>query len=187
MDTSIKDYLEKKQDMMKKRYNRYLPIAELFVDRWEKARKLGWGSETSVYDSCIVMGDVMVGGNCWVGPNTLLDGTGGGIVIGNHCDISAGVQIYTHDSIERCLTGTKNLKLGRVIIGNNCYIAPQSIISQNVIIGNRCVIAANSFVNKSFEDNCIIAGTPARQIGQVHITEDGNVQLKYFKDEERQY
>lgn len=70
--------------------------------------------------------------------------------------------------------------MGGVIVGNNCYIAPQCIISKNVIIGNRCVVAANSFVNRSFRDNCIIAGNPAKQIGQVHITEDGNVQLEYF-------
>lgn len=112
MNADIKEYLIRTQEEMREKYNRYLPIAELFVDRWEKARKLGWGSETSVYDSCIVMGDVKVGDMCWVGPNTLLDGTGGGIVIGNYCDISAGVQIYTHDSIERCLTGKGELKWG---------------------------------------------------------------------------
>jgi len=39
-------------------------------------------------------------------------------------------------------------------------------------------------MNKDYGNNCIIAGTPARQIGQVPITEDGNVKLKYFVDEE---
>ena len=83
----------------------------LFVDRWKKRqKKVGWGKGTSVYDSCIVMGNVEVGG-CWIGYNTLLDGTGGGIEIGNHCDISAGVRIYTHVSIERCITESKAIKI----------------------------------------------------------------------------
>ena len=125
------------------------------------------------------------GGGCWIGHNTLLDGTGGGIEIGNHCDISAGVQIYTHDSIERCITESKAIKKSAVKIGNNCYIAPQCIISKGVSIGNQCVIAANSFVNRSYGNQCIIAGTPAKQIGEVNIDSNGNVEFIYFKKEDR--
>ena len=99
----------------------------------------------------------------------MLDGTGGGIEIGNHCDISAGVQIYTHDSIERCITESKAIKKSAVKIGNNCYIAPQCIISKGVSIGNQC----------------IIAGTPAKQIGEVNIDSNGNVEFIYFKKEDR--
>ena len=70
-------------------------------------------------------------------------------------------------------------------IGNNCYIAPQCIISKGVSIGNQCVIAANSFVNRSYGNQCIIAGTPAKQIGEVNIDSNGNVEFIYFKKEDR--
>lgn len=165
----------------KQKWNRVLPIGELVVNRWEKAECLGFGEGSSIYDSSIVMGNVCVGSNTWIGPNTLLDGTGGSLEIGSYCDISAGVQIYTHDSVKRCLSGGKmELEKGDVVIGDNCYIAPMSIISKGVTIGKNSVVAAHSLVNRSFGDFSVIAGVPAKQIGKV-VIEDNEVKLVYFK------
>jgi acetyltransferase-like isoleucine patch superfamily enzyme len=49
--------------------------------------------------------DVTVGKNCWIGPNVILDGSGGGLFIGDYVDISAGVHIYTHDTVKRAISG----------------------------------------------------------------------------------
>ena len=75
-----------------KKWKRTLPFGDYFVDRWEKANELGFGKGTSIYDSAIVIGDVKVGENTWIGPNVILDGSGG-LQIGSWCSISAGVQI----------------------------------------------------------------------------------------------
>ena len=48
-------------------WNRTLPFGEYFVDRWEKASELGFGKGASIYDSAVVMGEVKVGENTWVG------------------------------------------------------------------------------------------------------------------------
>ena len=45
-----------------------LPLADYFVDRWDKARLLGFGEGSSIYDSSLVIGDVKIGKNAWVGP-----------------------------------------------------------------------------------------------------------------------
>ena len=82
-----------------KQYNRSLPFADMLFDRWERAKLLGFGEGTSIYDSCVVLGNVKVGKNTWIGPNTLLDGSGE-LSIGDNCSISAGVQIYSHDSVK---------------------------------------------------------------------------------------
>lgn len=50
------------------------------------------------------------------------------------------------------------------ILGNNVNIGWGSIIYGNINIGNNCIIGANSTVNKSFQDNSIIVGCPARNI-----------------------
>lgn len=50
------------------------------------------------------------------------------------------------------------------MIGNNVFIGMNSTILKNVHIGNNCIIGANSLVNKSFPDNVVIAGNPARII-----------------------
>jgi len=148
----------------KKEFNRVLPISELITDRWEKAAFLGFGEKTSVYDSSYIYGEVKVGKNTWIGPFTILDGTGG-LTIGDNCSISAGVQIYSHDTVKWAISGgDAPYDYKPTLIGNNCYIGPNSIISKGVTIGNNCIVGANSFVNKSFNDNSRIAGNPARII-----------------------
>lgn len=173
-------YFELREETNQK-WERTLPIGELIVNRWEKAKYLNFDEGSSIYDSSIVMGRVEVGKDTWIGPNTLLDGTGGLLKIGTGCDISAGVHIYTHDTVKKCLSGGKlPIETGDVIIGDFTYIAPMTIISRGVTIGMHSLVAAHSLVKKSFEDFSIIAGIPAVQIGKV-IIENDNVKLEYFK------
>src|SRR4030095_3957719 len=69
-------------------FNRSLPFSEEIFDRWERAKKLGFGEGSSIYDSSYVFGEVKVGKNTWVGPFTIIDGSGK-LEIGDHCTISA--------------------------------------------------------------------------------------------------
>jgi len=153
-------------------FDRSLPFTDEVFDRWDRAKELGWGEDSSVYDSAYIFGNVKVGRQTWVGPFTIIDGSGG-LEIGDHCTISSGVHIYTHSNVEQTLSGGKlPIKRKSVSIGSNTYIAPQSVIAMGIKIGNHCVIATNSFVNKSFSDFSIIAGNPAKKIGRVIIKDD---------------
>jgi acetyltransferase-like isoleucine patch superfamily enzyme len=145
----------------KKEYNRFLSLPDYFIDRWEKAKLMGFGEGTSVYDSCIVLGDVSVGKNTWIGPYTVLDGSGGGLTIGDNCNICAGVHIYTHSTVNRVINNT-DIEKAPVTIGNNVYVGPNVVIAMGCHIGNRVVIGTNSFVNKDIPDNSKAFGTPGR-------------------------
>lgn len=158
-------HLKKKlSDLFKEKYNRALPFSELLFDRWEKASELGFGEGTSIYDSSIVFGDVSVGVNTWIGPNTLLDGAGK-LTIGNNCSISANVQIYTHDTVKWAISGGKEAyEFASTSIGNNCYIGPNSVIAMGISLGEGTIVGANSFVNKSYGANSKIGGNPAKPL-----------------------
>ena len=149
-------------ESFKKNLDRSLPFNELISDRWARAQRLGFGKGTSIYDSCVILGNVSVGENTWIGPFTILDGSGI-LSVGSNCSISAGVQIYTHDSVQWAVSGGKaEYEYAPTKIGDNCYIGPNCIIAKGIGIGNGCIIGANSFVNGSFPEGSKLAGTPAR-------------------------
>lgn len=143
-------------------WNRTLPFGDYIVDRWEKAELLGFGKGSSIYDSSIVLGSVVVGEATWIGPWVMLDGSGG-LTIGSFCSISAGVQIYTHDSVQWATSGGKMpIDRASTSIGNNCYIAPNVIIAKGVTIGDNCIIGANSVVLADIPSGVKAFGNPCK-------------------------
>jgi acetyltransferase-like isoleucine patch superfamily enzyme len=150
---------------MQSRWQRDLPLDELLFDRWERARALGFGNGTSVYHNSYVYGDVKVGEHTWIGPYTLLDGSGG-LTVGHYCSISTGVQIYTHDTVAWALSGGQvGQSRQRTTIGSRCYIGPNTVVGKGVTIGDGCVIGANSLVIDDIPAGSRAFGTPCRVAG----------------------
>ena len=162
----LKALLANESTSLRQKWDRSLPFGDYISDRWLKAQSLGFGSESSIYDSALVIGDVSVGERTWIGPFTILDGSGG-LTIGSTCSISAGVQIYTHDTVNWALNGGEaEAEKAAVFIGNRCYIGPNSIITKGVVIGEGSVIGANSLVttdippgSKAWGSPCIVQGS----------------------------
>lgn len=153
-------------------YKRTLPLGDYIVDRWEKANVLGFGEGASVYDSVLVFGDVQVGAKTWIGPFVILDGAGG-LSIGSNCSISAGVQIYSHDTVRWAISdGEAPYEYARTTIGDNCYIGPNTVIVKGVAIGNGSVIGANSLVLSDIEAGSKAFGTPCRVVGKAVASTD---------------
>lgn len=149
------------------RFRRTLPFGDYVVDRWEKARELGFGEGASVYDSVVVLGDVQVGAQTWIGPFVVLDGSGG-LVIGSHCSISAGVQVYSHDSVAWAASGGQAAYArAPTRIGDRCYIGPHTVVAKGVTIGDGCIVGAHSLVLADLPPGSKAHGVPARVVGPV--------------------
>jgi acetyltransferase-like isoleucine patch superfamily enzyme len=96
-----------------------------------------------------------------MGPNVILDGQGG-LTIGDHCDISAGAQIYTHDTVTRSLSGGVGpVEQAPVKIGSCVYLEPQCVIEKGVTIGDGVVIGAISLANRDIPSGARAWGIPA--------------------------
>jgi acetyltransferase-like isoleucine patch superfamily enzyme len=159
----LKDLWFERRRSLDEKYKRTLSFGDYVVDRWEKARELGFCEGSSIYDSSLVFGDVRVGRNTWIGPFVILDGSGGGLEIGSNCSISAGVQIYTHDTVKRSISGGSGLADFAITkIGSNCYIGPNVVIAKGVTIGDGVVIGANSLVLNDLPPHSKAFGTPCR-------------------------
>ncbi len=153
------------RDHTRHKWDRDLPLEELIFDRWERAQSLGFGPGTSVYHNSYIYGDVRVGEQTWIGPFTLLDGTGG-LTIGSYCSISAGVQIYTHDTVAWATSGgVAQYVYAATVIGSRCFIGAGTIITKGVTIGDGCVIGANSLVLHDIPQNSKAFGSPCRIVG----------------------
>jgi acetyltransferase-like isoleucine patch superfamily enzyme len=160
---------------MRLQWHRDLPFEELLFNRWERAKYLGFGEGSSLYHNSYVYGEVKVGKHTWIGPFTLLDGSGG-LVIGDYCSISAGVHIYTHDTVRWAVSGGRaQYERAPVQIGDCCYVGSQTVIAKGVTIGEHSIIGACSFVNRSIPPYTVAFGVPCRSAGRVEVDAEGKV------------
>ena len=178
----FEEYMAAKRDDMRERFDRIVPSGDLIYNRFDKGRDMGCGEGSSVYDASLVLGDVQIGDHVWVGPFTVLDGSGGTLKISNWVSVASGTAIYTHDSTKNYLSGGVDpLEKGPVTIGDHTAIGTMCVIGCGVTVGDHCVIGAHSFVNRDVPPYSIAAGVPARVIGRVVPKEDGSVRLEYDK------
>ena len=176
---SLTELYERLRAGMRSSWQRDLPLSELLFDRWERARSLGFGTSSSVYQESYVYGDVAVGAHAWIGPFTLLDGSGG-LTIGDYCVVSAGVHIYSHDTVRWALSGGRApVERVGVRIGSYTYIGAHSVVLKGVTIGEHSVIGAGSVVTRDIPSFTVAVGSPCRPIGRVRIGDDGRVDFDY--------
>lgn len=87
------------------------------------------------------------------------------ITIGNNCQITRCVSIYTHgggQSIRQICP--KFDVFGKVVIEDWAYIGAYSQIMPGVTIGEGALVAAGSVVTKSVAPHTVVGGNPARYI-----------------------
>lgn len=127
-----------------------------------------------------LVGAPVIGAGCWIGAFCILDGSGG-LTIGEGCDISSGVQVYTHSTVQRCLSGrTLPIQRAATVIGPRTHIGAGAIILMGTTIGAGSVVAAGAVVTShtSAPPGSLLLGVPARVVvdgaARLHPTADGH-------------
>ena len=148
-------------------------LRKLYLKSW-----LGTlGSETGVQMGCRFLNGrkVYLGERNVINFGCLLDGRKYKIQTGSDVSIGPEASILTlgHDpqSAEFADRG------GNVLIGNRVWIGYRAMILPGVTIGEGAVVGAGAVVTKDVEPFSIVAGNPARRIGE--RSQDLNYRLKY--------
>ncbi len=90
--------------------------------------------------------------------------------IGDNCMIGPQVGIYTATHPLEPNARNSGLELGQTIqIGDNCWIGGHAVINPGITLGDNVVVASGAVVTKSFGDNVVIGGNPAKVIKQITV------------------
>jgi maltose O-acetyltransferase len=111
---------------------------------------------------------IEIGDNNYFNRNLMLDACGK-ISIGD--GNMFGPDVYVTDSNHKFGFGKSSkdlpMDIGKVIIGNNCWIGAKAIILKDVILGDNCIVGAGAVVTHSFPPGSVLAGVPAKLIKSI--------------------
>lgn len=106
---------------------------------------------------------LMVGDHCWIGQDAWIDSLAD-VRIGSHACISQGVYLCTgsHDYRSR----TFDLIVKPIVIEDGAWVAARSTVLPGITVGANAIVAGGSIVTRDVPPATIVAGNPARPIGQ---------------------
>lgn len=131
-------------------YKMKIPVVKQFL----QVICLIWQKNIEIITGISIPASVKIGHSFYIGHF-------GGVIlnakttIGNNCNIAQGVTIGVSGLEE---------KRGVPTIGNDVYIAANTVLAGKINIGNRVLIGACSFVNTNVEAESIMLGVPAVKI-----------------------
>jgi acetyltransferase-like isoleucine patch superfamily enzyme len=103
-------------------------------------------------------------GEGFVNPNSIFI-ISHGLEVGDQTVISWNCQFLDDDFHRIKYSNNETRKDSIILIGKCVWIGSNVLVMKGARIPNGCVVAAGSMVNQPFEEeNCLIAGTPARVI-----------------------
>jgi acetyltransferase-like isoleucine patch superfamily enzyme len=142
----------------------------------------------SIYFEKDSISTVLVGNNVYMGSGVSIYCTEK-IHIGNNVTIAWDVVFYDHNShpidfikrrqVVKDFVGNyksnstgheadwTNVKSGSIVVGNDAWIGFGCIILKDTVIGDRSIVSAGSVVRGTFPSDVIIAGNPAKVVGEV--------------------
>jgi len=131
------------------------------------------GRDICMGDACLIAagtflhGPIQLGNHVSINHGCSFDGGQAGISIGSHSRVASGVKIYAfnHGIAANALVDEQPVASKGIVIGKDVWIGANVSICDGVVIADHAVIGMGSVVTKKVEAYAIVAGNPAKVIG----------------------
>ncbi len=129
------------------------------------------GKETYVCETADIIGDVVIGQRCYIGPGARIKGDYGSIRIGDETSIQENCVLHARPD-ETCTIGNR-ANIGHGAILHNCTIKDDVLVGMGAIVSDWAIVGANAVLgegsvvtqNQNIPANKTAVGVPAKVIG----------------------
>jgi len=121
-----------------------------------------------VHPSAVLIGDVIVGARCYVGPAASLRGDFGRIVMRAGSNLQDTCVMHGFPGTDTVIEEDGHVGHGAVVhgarVGRNALIGMNAVLMDNAVIGESAIVAACAFVKAGMEipPRMLAAGVPAK-------------------------
>jgi phenylacetic acid degradation protein len=121
-----------------------------------------------VHPSAVLIGDVIVGPRCYIGPLASLRGDFGRLVLEEGANLQDTCVMHGFPGCDTVVEQDGHIGHGAVLhgcrIGRNALVGMNTVIMDNAVIGADSIVAAMSFVRAGMEvpPHSLVVGTPAK-------------------------
>lgn len=129
----------------------------LVTNKFLLIRMIGWSMYPFYYYLGYFIFDIIVSPKVRIGAGLYIHYKN--VVIANTVSAGKNLSIIGPVTIGTSLTNGKSAK-----IGNNVTICTGARVIGNIVVGNNVIIGANAVVVKNVNNNCVVAGIPAKLI-----------------------
>jgi len=120
-----------------------------------------------VHPSAVLIGDVIIGPHCYVGPLASLRGDFGRIVLEEGANLQDTCVMHGFPDSDTVVERNGHIGHGAVLhgcrIGADVLVGMNAVVMDNARIGPRSIVSAAAFVRAGFEcpEQSLVMGTPA--------------------------
>jgi phenylacetic acid degradation protein len=130
-----------------------------------------------VHPSAVLIGDVIVGADCYIGPAACLRGDFGRLEIRAGANIQDTCVLHAFPGHDTIVEEGGHIGHGAVLHGctikRNALVGMNAVINDNAVIGESAIVAAMAFVKAGMvvAPRTLVAGIPARVVRELTETE----------------
>ena len=124
--------------------------------------------EAYVHETAVLIGDVIIGAGCYIGPNASLRGDFGRIIVKAGANVQDTCVMHSFPGKDCIVERDGHIGHGAVLhgchIGANAMVGMKAVVMDDAVIGESSIVAAAAFVASGFEcpPRSLVIGVPAK-------------------------